>query len=242
LTPLVATADAAGVASFQWVPCGGAVSQVKLSVEAAPAVTVTLASGSAVPAISAVANAASFVAGVAPGSLATLFGANLGGACVRLNGTDVHPFYASDTQVNFFVPAETPLSPAVLTATAPSGLQASSTINLVAVQPGIFSGGVVHSDTGASALTAPVRAGDFISIYCTGLGPTRTSGGFAITTVTPVVYVGGAPVTPSYSGLSGFVGLYQVNVQIPPGLPSGTLPLAISSGNAFSNEVKIAVQ
>jgi uncharacterized protein (TIGR03437 family) len=111
------------------------------------------------------------------------------------------------------------------------------------VQPGIFSGAVVHADTGASALTTPVRAGDFISIYCTGLGPTREDlRGLSITTVTPAVYIGATAVTPSYSGLSGFVGLYQVNVQIPPGLPSGTLPLVITSGSTYSNEVKIAVQ
>jgi uncharacterized protein (TIGR03437 family) len=121
-------------------------------------------------------------------------------------------------------------------------LQVSSNISLVAVQPGIFSGAVVHADTGASALTTPLRAGDFISIYCTGLGPTRTSGGLSLTTATPVVYLGAGAVSPSYSGLSGFVGLYQVNVQIPAGLASGTLPLVIASGTTYSNEVKIAVQ
>jgi uncharacterized protein (TIGR03437 family) len=122
-------------------------------------------------------------------------------------------------------------------------LQATSTINLVAVQPGIFSGAVVHAGTLVSALTTPVHAGDYIEIYCTGLGPTRTSNGLSLTTVTPAVYLGAAAVTPSYSGLApGFVGLYQVDVQIPAGLPSGTLPLVITSGNTYSNEVKIAVQ
>ena len=227
----------------RWTPGPDSVNQLKLSVEAAPAVTLTLTSGSAVPLIGAVVNAASFVAGVAPGSLATLFGVHLAGASVLLNGVDVRPFYASDTQVNFYVPAETPLGEAVLTVTAPSGLQASSTINLVAVQPGIFSGAVVHSGTVVSALTTPVAAGEFIEIYCTGLGPARNVRGLSLTTVTSAVYLGATAVTPSYSGLApGFVGLYQVNVQIPAGLPSGTLPLVISSGNAFSNEVKIAVQ
>ena len=242
VTPTVATADAAGVASFQWAPGGDAVNQLKLSVEAAPAVTLTLNAGSAVPVISGVVNAASFAPGVAPGSLATLFGVNLSSDSVLLNGVDVRPFYASDTQVNFYVPAETPAGANVITVSAPSGLQVSSTITLVPVQPGIFSGAVVHADTGASALTTPVRAGDFISIYCTGLGPTRTSGGLSLTTVTPVVYLGAGAVSPSYSGLSGFVGLYQVNVQIPAGLASGTLPLVIASGTTYSNEVKIAVQ
>jgi uncharacterized protein (TIGR03437 family) len=244
VTPAIATADAAGFASFQWAPAWYDVSQLKLSVEAAPTVTLTLNAGSAVPVISAVVNAASFVAGVAPGSLATLFGVNLGSATVLLNRVDVRPFYASDTQVNFYVPADTPVGASIIAVTAPSGLQVSSTINLVGVQPGIFSGAVVHSGTLVSALTTPVAAGEFIEIYCTGLGATRTtSNALSVTTVTPAVYLGATAVTPSYSGLApGFPGLYQVNAQIPAGLPSGTLPLVITIGNAFSNEVKIAVQ
>jgi uncharacterized protein (TIGR03437 family) len=242
VTPAIATADAAGFATFQWTPVD-AVNQLKLSVEAAPTVTLTLTRGSAVPLIGAVVNAASYVAGVAPGSLATLFGVNLALASVLLNGVDVRPFYASDTQVNFYVPAATPVGANVVTVNTPFGLQATSTINLVAVQPGIFSGAVVHAGTLVSALTTPVHAGDYIEIYCTGLGPTRTSNGLSLTTVTPAVYLGAAAVTPSYSGLApGFVGLYQVDVQIPAGLPSGTLPLVITSGNTYSNEVKIAVQ
>jgi uncharacterized protein (TIGR03437 family) len=66
--------------------------------------------------------------------------------------------------------------------------------------------------------------------------------GLSLTAVTPTVYLGATALSPSFSGLSGFEGLYQVNVQIPPGLPSGTLPLVLASGNAYSNEIKIAVQ
>jgi uncharacterized protein (TIGR03437 family) len=244
VTPTVATTDAAGFASFQWAPGGDAVNQLKLSVEAAPAVTLTLNAGSAVPVISAVVNAASFVAGGSPGSLATFFGVNLAGATVLLNGTDVRPFYASDTQVNFYIPAETPLGANVVTVTTPSGLQSSSTVTLVTAQPGIFSGAVVRADTRASALTTPVSVGDYIEIYCTGLGPTKlSSDGLYRTTVTPVVYLGATAVTPSFSGLApGFVGLYQVDARIPAGLASGTLPLVIASGTTYSNEVKIAVQ
>jgi uncharacterized protein (TIGR03437 family) len=243
VTPTVATADASGQASFQWTPGTGSANQLKLSLAAAPTVTLTLTAGSAVPVIGAVVNAASYVAGVAAGSLATLFGVNLGGATVLLNDTDVRPFYSSDTQVNFYVPAATPLGDNVVAVRAPSGLQVSSTISLVAVQPGIFSGAVVHADTGESALTIPVRAGDFISVYCTGLGPTRTAGGLARTTVTPIVYFGATSSSPSYSGLApGFVGLYQVNVQVPAGLAPGTLPLQITSGSTYSNTVNIAVQ
>ena len=243
VTPATATADASGQASFQWTPGAGSVNQLNLSLVAAPTVSLTLMAGSAVPVISAVVNAASYVAGVAPGSLATLFGINLSTASVLLNGVDVRPFYASDTQVNFYIPALTPLGPNAITVSVPSGLQVSSTINLVAVQPGIFTGAVLHANTTVSALTTPVRAGDYIEIYCTGLGPTRISGGFSRTTLQPTVYIGATPVSAAYSGLApGFVGLYQVDVQIPAGLASGTLPLEITSGGTYSNTVNIAVQ
>jgi uncharacterized protein (TIGR03437 family) len=241
--PDTATADVSGQASFQWTPGTGSANQLNLSLVAAPTVTLTLIAGSAVPVIGAVVNAASFGPGVAPGSLATLFGGNLNGATVLLNGTDVHPFYSSDTQVNFYVPSATPLGENLIAVRAPSGLQVSSTISLVAVQPGIFSGAVVHAGTTVSALTTPVRAGDYIEIYGTGLGPTRISGGLSLTTLQPTVYLGTTPVSAAFSGLApGFVGLYQVDVQIPAGLPSGTLPLQITSGSTYSNTVNIAVQ
>src|ERR1019366_3750263 len=97
----------------------------------------------------------------------------------------------------------------------------TSTINLVAVQPGIFGGAVVHAGTTVSALTTPVRAGDYIEIYCTGLGPTRNSGGLSLPTLQPTVYIGATPVSAAYSGLApGFVGLYQVDARIPAGLAS----------------------
>ena len=40
----------------------------------------------------------------------------------------------------------------------------------------------------------------------------------------------------------GFVGLYQVNAQVPDGLAPGLTPLLISVNLAHSNEVKILVQ
>jgi uncharacterized protein (TIGR03437 family) len=243
VSPLTATTDVFGHARFQWTPGAGSANQLNLSLVAAPTVTLTLIVGSAVPVIGAVVNAASFGPGVAPGSLATLFGVNLGSASVLLNGTDVRPFYSSDTQVNFYVPATTPLGENLIAVRAPNGLQVSSTVSLVAVQPGIFSGAVVHAGTTASALTTPVRAGDYIEIYGTGLGPTRISGGLSLTTLQPTVYLGATPVSAAFSGLApGFVGLYQVDVQIPAGLPSGTLPLQITSGSTYSNIVNITVQ
>src|SRR5207302_1878910 len=59
VTPAAAVTDAQGQTSFQWTVGAAAANQLVLA--AAPGVGLTLSAGSAVPAVAAVANAASFV-------------------------------------------------------------------------------------------------------------------------------------------------------------------------------------
>jgi uncharacterized protein (TIGR03437 family) len=60
----------------------------------------------------------------------------------------------------------------------------------------------------------------------------------------PTVYIADQQATVLFSGLTpGFPGLYQLNVTIPTSLSStGDLPLAISTMNAFHDQVYIPVQ
>jgi uncharacterized protein (TIGR03437 family) len=68
----------------------------------------------------------------------------------------------------------------------------------------------------------PARSGEVIIIYGTGFGPTnppteigRIPSG-AAPTANPVTFtIGGRAVTPQYAGRSGFVGVYQFNLQVP---------------------------
>jgi len=55
--------------------------------------------------------------------------------------------------------------------------------------------------------------------------------------------IGGVPATVSFSGMSpGFVGLYQVNAQVPAAAAIGdAVPVALSIGGVSSNAVTIAV-
>jgi uncharacterized protein (TIGR03437 family) len=56
--------------------------------------------------------------------------------------------------------------------------------------------------------------------------------------------VGSVNASVSFSGLApGFVGLYQVNIQIPDTAPSGdAVPVILSIGGVTANTVTIALQ
>ena len=248
VSPAAALTDAQGRAAFSWSPAVSGTTQLTIAVDSVPAVNLTLSAGSGVPAVSAVVNAASSEPGVSPGSLETLFGANLaggwnsqaaypwpttlGGVKVMLGGIALPLLYVSDNQINFYVPAGTPSGAAAITVLTPSGAAPTAPVTVVDAQPGIFPGAIRHAGTADSAVTTPVHTGDYIEIYCTGLGA-----------VTPTVFVGAVPVTPVYSGLApGFVGLYQVDVRVPAGLAAGPQSVILASGTAHSNEIKILVQ
>jgi uncharacterized protein (TIGR03437 family) len=116
-------------------------------------------------------------------------------------------------------------------------------VNVAAAQPGIFSRAILRSGTAERADESPSAAGEYIEIYCTGLGPTYASGEYQRTVDTPTVFVGAAPAVVQYSGLApGYVGLYQINARIPEGLASGMQPVMISLHQMRSNVVNIAVR
>jgi minor extracellular serine protease Vpr len=62
--------------------------------------------------------------------------------------------------------------------------------------------------------------------------------------VPPSVIIGGVPATVTFAGLaSGFVGLYQVNVQVPSATaPGNAVTLAVSQNGLMSNTVTLAVE
>ncbi len=192
----------------------------------------------------------------------------LAGASISMGGANAPVFFASPGQLNFQVPWETPNGPA--TATLTMGAQTATTQTFVSqYAPGIYTltadglgqGVIVNSATGAWAAeegsipgisAAPVSAGDFITIYCTGLGPVTNApatgepaGASPLSsTVQPVVVsFGGIEVPAAFAGLApGLVGLYQVNVGVPAGVaPSGSVPIMLTVAGINSNSVTIAV-
>ena len=198
-----------------------------------------------------------------------LASANPGGTEVRLNGILAPIFATTATQVNFQVPWELAGIPtATLTVVVNEAASQPIEVPLATTAPGLFStnaagtgqGAILLANTGAIAArigflpgSQPATRGSFISIYCTGLGPVRNqpptgspafanppSTGIAIPTVT----IGSKSATVVFSGLApGFVGLYQIDVQVPFDAPVGdSIPVTLSIGTATSNTVSVAVQ
>jgi uncharacterized protein (TIGR03437 family) len=166
-------------------------------------------------------------------------------------------FYVSPTQINAQIP---PNLTGTVTITVVSGTTTgvSTTVTLNAVSPGIFvasgtQGAILNQDYSANTSTNPAAAGSFILIYATGLGPTSpalaagapgaTSAPFNLTVDPVTVSINGQNATVAFSGAApGFVGLFQLNAQIPAGTPAGnTVPVQLTvqppSGSAVSSNI-----
>ena len=199
----------------------------------------------------------------------------LGGVKVLVNGIAAPLYYVSATQINFVVPWEVSgVTQATVTVQAKGITSNPVSVAITAAAPQIFTvnqqgtgqGDVLIAGTaslaapvGAFPGSRPVQKGEYISIFDTGLGAVQNqpSDGSPPSSLSPSAipaYVNmGCTVADScvfvaqFSGLApGFVGLYQVNVQIPADALSGdAVPLQLFPGNDFgpgSNIVTIAIQ
>jgi len=192
----------------------------------------------------------------------------LGGTTVIISGRAVPLFFITPTQINFQFPYEICCTEEMPVTVIVNGVS-SNTIMVAAGGYGTFftmfsvdssgSGQGAIQIANTSILAAPTgsipgaqsraaQRGEYLSIYCLGLGPVSNAPAAGnpapvdplARSGTPTVWIGGvlAPVT--FAGLApGTVGVYQVNVQVPAGAPSGNaVPVTMNS----SNTVTIAVQ
>jgi trimeric autotransporter adhesin len=232
------------------------------------------------PTANALANAASFVAQspVAPGAFVTIFGTNLAnttasataiplksslaGATVTLAGRPLPILYASETQINAQVPYDLPMfSQQQLSVQRDDSLSPQLDFVVGRAQPAIYTatargtgqGVIVFANTVTYVDSSqPAKAGDFLTIYCNGLGPVQsnvdagTPVAVATSTIDPAtVTIGGVNAQVLYAGLTpGIPGLYQINVQMPTGVtPGNAVPVAITiSGQTSPDSVTIAVR
>jgi uncharacterized protein (TIGR03437 family) len=132
------------------------------------------------------------------------------------------------------------------------------TVPVAKTSPGIFTvpsagigpGAILHAEYTLVNAAKPAKVGETVLIFLTGLGPVTPAvpdgapPNILTDTAAPInVYFGGVPSKPTYKGLSPqYPGLYQINVVVPAGVPSGSnISLAIETPDAFHDQVDIAL-
>lgn len=203
----------------------------------------------------AIVNAASFDNRLAPGSIVSIFGNGLPqpgqpDSGVELDGRPLPVFFSNGFQLNAAIPPDTLAGTVDLTLRSPFGVT-SARIDLSAHAPAIFvldarsrAAALNQDNTVNSALNA-VNRGDFLSLFATGLGLVDSAGNGLFPTRQRVsVLIGGRELTPQFAGLApGFVGLYQINVQIPANLVPGLeVPVQLRQGEGLSNAAVISIR
>jgi uncharacterized protein (TIGR03437 family) len=197
---------------------------------------------------------------------------SLGNVSVSFNGIPAPLLFVSAGQVNAQMPWNVLSSGTVGTAsmvvTSNGQASASVSVPVAPFSPGIFSSGtqaiaygnsdgIIAAAAGAiSGLTThPAKINDpnTLVILATGLGAVNppvqtgsnvTDGVAHNTTTTPTVMVGNVAAQVVFSGISPqFVGVYQLNIVIAPGTPTGDkVPLQISMGGVTTpSTITIAV-
>ena len=193
----------------------------------------------------------------------------LGNASLNIGGRDAPLFYSSNGQINAQLPfdLEPNSRPSVVLKTRRQGATQDTyavpeTITVTTVQPTIFTtnqqgtgqGAILDKNNKLVDVSAPAMAGDAVQVFCTGLGATQpavASGApapatppLAQVTVPVTATVGGKAAAVQFAGLApNFVGLYQVNVQIPEGVAAGSaVPLVLYQNGIASNAVTLALR
>ena len=189
------------------------------------------------------------------GRLAT----SLAGATVTINGIPAPVFFSLSDRLGVQIPFELAgQAAATIQVTVGSRSSVARTILLEAFAPGIFTANrdgqgaaaALHADN-VTPITVqnPARPDEVVVFYATGLGlvtPPLATGARSTgnpTVSTPTVTIDGVAGQVRFSGAApGYVGLYQVNVQIPASTRSASaIPVVLSIGGRQSNSVTIAV-
>ncbi|PWT99958.1 MAG: hypothetical protein C5B51_26120 [Terriglobia bacterium] len=217
------------------------------------------------PAITAVGNAASYSASYAPGMVLSIFGSQLApatqatastplplqiaGVSVTINGMPAPLYYISQGQLNVQIPYETAAGPATLKVNN-NGLSASTAFTVAAAAPGIFT-----DAKGAPVPSTSAGRNQLATLYITGFGPVTPplATGVGPAVGTPVgqlpqpqqkvaMTIGGVSVQNLATAVPwGYVGVLQINYQVPAGAPLGAQPVIVSVGGISSAPATLTV-
>jgi uncharacterized protein (TIGR03437 family) len=209
-----------------------------------------------------------FGSNLLPGSTAAQapsapFPFSVAGVSVAVNGIPAPIFFVNATQMDFQTPADVPpgsfasvvvtvngvASPAVVVPIADYGVGVFTYARTAtAIDPIIVHGASNQLVTPSN----PATPNEVLVVYATGIGKLTNAPGtdvgapapqYAMAVDTPTVTVAGAPAGVLFAGLTPtYVGLVQLNIQLPATLPSGSLPLVIQFPGDSTPVVNLAVQ
>jgi uncharacterized protein (TIGR03437 family) len=186
-----------------------------------------------------------------------LFGVN-----VQINGTAAPLLSVLPGNIVFQAPWELAgQSEASIRVFTPDGTSPTFAVPVAVYSPSIFEGGgnvvtgnkitVFHADLTPVTPSSPARIGETLVVYGIGFGPVNNTPrtGLAAdpsstTTTGAQATIGGVAAVVTLSRLApGYVGLYEIQLQIPPDAPSGAeIPLVVSIGGLRANVATIAVE
>jgi uncharacterized protein (TIGR03437 family) len=170
------------------------------------------------------------------------------------------PFtFLSAGQVNVQLPFElVPTQQYPILVSANNAFTMPDTLDIVPLKPSVAGFADTHiiaqHNTDFSLVDAahPAKPGEFVIMYVLGMGPTApavatgqpapSSPPLATAITQPSVTVGGKPSNVVFAGLTpGLSGLYQIDFQIPTGLPTGDVDVVVSQNGVFANTTKLPV-
>jgi uncharacterized protein (TIGR03437 family) len=227
-------------------------------------------------------SAAGGVTALAPGSLAASYGKDLATGPpisastnpwpITLSGTTVTiadssgaslaapVYYASQSQVDYVIPAQAAVGPATISVRSGDGTVSSGPVTLQAVAPAVFTlnasslaaavmicatanGNVieqVYQAASGTIFAAPINISGcseaVLEVFATGIDSVKASEMQAT--------IGGLPAAVQYAGPQGtFTGLDQVNLAIPLSLAGkGSVNVAITTAGQTANVVNVTIQ
>ena len=244
----------------------------------AAVLSVPFASMAQTPGPVAVINYASYTGDfpVAPGSIASAYGTftgvattsaptlspmpkTLAGVTLRVAGIDAPLYFVSAGQINFVVPAATPLDKQTVEVVKDGAVIASGTVKVHEIAPGLAQsdvqntgqGIIQNQDFSINSSTARAKRGEIIQIYATGCGATNpaVTDGVPPTALSPAVaavraYIDVREVGAQFAGAHPqFPGICQVNAVVPnePSI-TGRITLFITANGVASNPVSFWVE
>jgi uncharacterized protein (TIGR03437 family) len=168
-------------------------------------------------------------------------------------------YYVSSGQINVELPANMPTGQQVMLVSANGAYTLPQLIDIDPFQAGIaaYSDGsnnviAQHADFSYVTAAHPAKPGEVIIIYLAGLGatnpavisgqPAPSAEPLARVANTPLVTVDGQNATVEFAGLApGFVGLYQIDLQVPANARTGSLSLVVSQNGVPGNTTNLLI-